>query len=103
MKEKANKEKIIAEYLSGKVSYRKLQKRYGFSRSTINEWVMEQEGRGKKQRRKKGRTEGRENVRQLKKALQETELRNKVLNAMLDIGKEQYGIDLRKKPGTKRS
>lgn len=107
MKKDINKEEIIAEYLAGKSSYRKLEKRYGYNRTTINEWVMEYQGRGKKARRKQSRQlpddEKSINVKELQAALRKEQLRNQVLEAMLDIGKEQYGIDLRKKTGTKRS
>ena len=42
-----------------------------------------------------------ENAR-LRKALEYSELRNEALNEVLKIGREQYGIDLLKKAGTKQ-
>jgi transposase-like protein len=102
-----DKEKVVAEYLSGKSSYRNLGKKYGLNRTTINEWVMEYQGRGKKARRKQSRQGPAEakdmTVKELQAALRKEQLRNQVLEAMLDIGKEKLGIDLRKKPGTKQS
>ena len=107
MKEDIDREEIIAEYLTGKSSYRKLEKKYGYNRTTINEWVMEHQGRGRKARRNKPRRQPTEEqkieLQELQEALRKEKLRNQVLEAMLDIGKEQYGIDLRKKTGTKRS
>jgi hypothetical protein len=35
--------------------------------------------------------------------LRQARLYNKLLEALVDIGKEKYGIDLRKKNGTKQS
>jgi transposase-like protein len=107
MKEDIEREEIIAEYLAGKSSYRKLEKKYGYNRTTINEWVMEHQGRGKKARRNKLRRQPDEqqkiNLKELQEVLRKEKLRNQVLEAMLDIGKERYGIDLRKKAGTKQS
>lgn len=34
------KEKIINEYVIGRMSLRALKKKYGISRSTINRWVL---------------------------------------------------------------
>jgi hypothetical protein len=44
-----------------------------------------------------------EDVRLLQDQLRMANLKNQLLEAMLDIGKEQYGLDLRKKSGTKPS
>ena len=43
-----------------------------------------------------------EEVNNLRKALQYSELRNEALQELLKIGKEEYGIDLLKKAGTKQ-
>ncbi|MBK9291968.1 MAG: hypothetical protein IPM52_10125 [Bacteroidetes bacterium] len=42
-------------------------------------------------------------VKLLQHELRQARLYNKLLEALVDIGKEQYGIDLRKKHGTKQS
>jgi hypothetical protein len=42
-------------------------------------------------------------VKQLQEELRQARLYNKLLEALVDIGKEKYGIDLRKKNGTKQS
>jgi|ERR1019366_1299333 transposase-like protein len=107
MKTKIDKEAIIIEYLSGGTSYRQLAKKYGCTRSTLNEWVMTYEGRGKNAKRKKKRhlsaKELGSDVKQLQQALRQAQLRNQVLETVLDIGKDRYGIDLLKKTGTKQS
>lgn len=43
-----------------------------------------------------------EEVNNLRKALQYSELRNEALQELLKIGKEEYGIDLLKKAGAKQ-
>jgi len=43
-----------------------------------------------------------EDVKQLQDQLRMANLKNQLLKAMPDIGKEQHGLDLRKKSGTKQ-
>jgi transposase-like protein len=48
MEENSIKRHIVAEYLSGAISYRKLQAKYGFNISTIHSWVQQyQQGMSK--------------------------------------------------------
>jgi len=47
-----DKQEIINEYLLGKVGYRVLSKKYGVSRSAINRWVMDFQGRQRSKSRK---------------------------------------------------
>ena len=42
------KQEIINEYLISKAGYRILSKKYGVSRSVINRWVMDFQGRQRK-------------------------------------------------------
>jgi transposase len=105
---KSNKQEILSEYLQGETSYRILAKKYGISHNTIAKWV-------KKLREKEVQLalsklipciekEGSSTeVTELQKQLRAAQLKNKLLETMLDIGEDQYGIDLRKKPGTKQS
>ncbi len=104
------KEAVIREYLQGGISCRKLAKKYGISHATIARWVKsviapyEQKLKWEKPVIEQVTTQPLPNdVEQLQEELRKAQLHNKLLNAMLDIGKEQYGIDLRKKAGTKRS
>ena len=41
-------------------------------------------------------------MKQLQEELRKAKLHNKLLNAMIDIDKEQLNIDIRKKSGTKQ-
>jgi transposase-like protein len=99
-KEKSKREEVTEEYLQGRVGFRELAKKHGVSHTTIAKWIH----RVLKHEAADG-SGGKKNlaVISLQKQLDEAQLRNKLLDAMLDIGKEQYGIDLRKKAGTKQS
>lgn len=110
--EQITKEKIIAEYLAGGISFRKLQAKYGVNFRNIQRWVQQYKGNYTSSN-KSGKSstneihEAKENlpkeVKQLQVELSQARLHNQLLEALLDIGKEQYGVDLRKKAGTKRS
>lgn len=106
------KEAIIAEYLAGEISYRKLSAKCGYDFRTIHKWV--QAFQGKKRIRKVAvkipkttllteqealSTE----VKQLQVELRKERLHNKLLNAMIDIAEDQLKIVIRKKSGAKRS
>jgi transposase-like protein len=104
------KEKIIAEYLQGGISYRQLEEKYGTSFRNIQRWVQQYKGNSlyihKPRIIKKEIAEIEENlpndVKQLQAELRKVKLHNKYLEALLDIGKEQHNLDLRKKAGTKQ-
>ena len=49
MDKQTTKEAIIAEYLAGGTSYRKLSERYGIKHQTIHGWVLSYHGRRKEQ------------------------------------------------------
>jgi transposase-like protein len=103
MKEKKGKRELAtAEYLRGEISYRDLGKKYGVSHTTIAKWI---EAVLVKERLEKpgGLIQQTPALVVLQKELRAAQLRNKLLEAMLDIGKEKYGIDLRKKSGPKQS
>jgi len=109
---KETREKIIAEYLAGGTTYRKLQAKYGVDYRNIHQWVQKFKGNSKyfykppKPILKEihdGEEDLPKDVKQLQAELRKTKLHNKLLEALLDIGKEQYNLDLRKKAGTKRS
>lgn len=112
MKEKVNKESIIAEYLTGDVSYRKLGLKYSVDFRTINDWVLEYQGRMKKTRTKeieKASTDlAKEEpvpseVKQLQVELRKAKLLNAVLNEVINVAEQELGLPIRKKPGTKQS
>lgn len=103
------KEKVISDYLSGVGTYRELQSKYGIDFRLIHQWV--QAFKGSNTERTKPFIQQNVNlnedlpkeVKQLQEELRQAKLYNKLLEALVDIGKEKYGIDLRKKNGTKQS
>ena len=114
MKKKSiTKEEIIAEYLTGEISYRALEAKYGVASRTICDWILEYQGRKPtykdKMRKKREKETGQpekelpKEVKLLQSALRKSELHNKLLEEILRLSKEQTGIDFRKKFGTKRS
>lgn len=102
------REKIIADYFSGGVTFRELQAKYGVDYRTIHGWVQQFKGnyasavKPKLTKNVKRKADLPPVVKSLQDELYKAKLYNKLLETMIDIGKEQYGIDLRKKPGTKQ-
>ena len=123
------REEVIAEYLRGEYGYRELGLRYGIGKSTLQRWVKAAGGgeRGEKvpeagKKVEAARTAGpRETsteaspevvelseseagaeIKRLRRELYKKQLHTELLNAMIDIAKDELGIDLRKKHGLKR-
>lgn len=102
------REAIIAEYLTGDITYRKLGIKYGIDFRRIHSWVMKYQGKSVKKEKPKKQVDHPEeealpsDVKQLQKELRKAKLHNKLLNAMIDIAEEQLKIDIRKKSGTKQ-
>jgi transposase-like protein len=103
------REAIIAEYLMGGTTYRKLGKKHHIDFRTIHYWV--QKFQGKTVSKEKSTKRSKESVQQeplptevklLQEELRKAKLHNKLLNAIIDIAEEQLKIDIRKKSGTKR-
>ncbi|MFQ3577091.1 MAG: transposase [Cytophagales bacterium] len=95
------KERVIADYLSGGGTYRQLQGKYGIDFRLIHQWVQafKDTNTSKKMPFKKENVKPIEDlpkeVKQLQEELRQARLHNKLLEALVDIGKEKYGIDLR--------
>lgn len=107
------KQEIINEYLLGRIGYRALSKKYGISRSALNRWVMDFQGRERSKSRvlrtvhlplmKPEDTKDKlpVDVAALQKELAQERLRNKLLTAIIDVAEEELRIPIRKKYGTK--
>jgi len=102
-------EAIIAEYLLGDTTYRKLGAKHGVDFRAIHHWVTKFQGKPVKKVKPKIKStsdlpqkELPTDVRQLQEELRKTKLHNKLLNAIIDIAEEQLKIDIRKKSGTKQ-
>lgn len=111
-KKKINREEIIAEYLTGNISYRALGKKHGVPSRSICDWVMRYQGRlpswKEKEILRKSRATGKKemnlsnDVKVLQQVLRKSELKSELLEEMLNLSEEHTGIDLRKKFGTKQ-
>lgn len=119
------KEQIIQEYLQQGCGYRKLQDKYGISRTTICKWVQVYQGihsldRTHKQQshylrdmddpRKKRLPKKQitaddlqKKIAALEKQLQWEKLRADALDTMINIAEEKLNIAIRKKSGSPQS
>ena len=65
-KKKISKEEIVAEYLTGNISYRALEKKYGVPSRSICDWVLKYQGRlpswKEKERRRKEKLTGKQEI-----------------------------------------
>lgn len=102
-------EAIIAEYLLGETTYRKLGAKHGVDFRVIHHWVSRFQGKPVKKAKPKIKStddlrkeELPTDVKQLQEELRKVKLHNKLLNAMIDIAEDQLKIDIRKKSGTKQ-
>jgi len=113
-KKRANisKEAVVAEYLTGTITYRGLEAKYGIPSRTICDWVLAFQGRKPSWKQKKDRKTQRDgitpgpevpkDVKLLLTALRKSQLKNELLEEMLKLSEEHTGVDLRKKFGAKR-
>lgn len=103
------KEAIVAEYLLGRTSYRKLADKHDVDFRAVHRWVINFQNKAVK-KQKNTRTQQRieqaeqlpTEVKQLQEELRKARLHNELLNAMIDIAEDQLKIDIRKKSGTRR-
>ena len=119
------KNQIIQEYLATGCGYRKLEKKYGFSRTIICKWVQVYQGihnlpptdlqqkhyldpMAKREKiNREGSSEKEQELLQkiaaLEKQLQHQELKAEVLDTLITVAEKQLHISIRKKPGTQQS
>ena len=119
------KDQVIQEYLNTGCGYRKLQAKYGISRTTICKWVMVYQGihnlpptnlqqkhyispmeqKAKKEQAGTSEKEAEllQKIASLEKQLAHQELRAEVLDTLINVAEKQLNISIRKKPGTQQS
>lgn len=111
MKRERIRKKLVREYVAGGRSYRELEAVYGIAASTLQRWVAAagyERERAEKAEAIKGGGEVKvpeepaEEIRRLRRELDEARLHNKLLEAMIEIAEEQFEIPIRKKSGAKR-
>ena len=96
----ATKQQIISEYLNGSDTFKALSLKYGVNGRTIQTWVRA--FRVNNPMQVITSTEPND-IKKLKKQLEDAKLKNELLEEMLRLSEEQTGLDLRKKYGTKQS
>ena len=119
------KEQVIQEYLRQGCGYRKLQDKYGISRTTICKWVQIYQGihglertakqqnhylrdmddPQKKRLPKKHPTQQdlEQKIAALEKQLKWEKLRSDALDTMINVAEEKLNISIRKKSGSPQS
>ena len=115
------KDKVIEEYLSRGGGYRKLEKKYGVSRTTICNWVQVYQGihglaktnvqqkhyispmKRKEKQADANQAALLEKIASLERQLKDEELRSVVLDKLIDVAEKQLNISIREKPGTQQS
>jgi len=107
-----SKEAIVAEYLTGTISYRGLEAKYGIPSRSICDWVLDYQGRKpswKEKKRRKLEIEGKtpepelpKDIKLLQNALRKSQLKSELLEEMIKLSEGYTGVDLRKKFGAKR-
>ncbi len=114
MDEKAKREVVVEEYLSGGVTMREVARKHGVSVSRVHRWVEARRGRESVKKavlkraekslyEEEGLSDVPEDVETLRRELREARLYAKLLNAMIDIAEDEFGVEIRKKRGARRS
>lgn len=97
-KKAANKQRIISEYLTGDQTFLALSRKYGVNLRTIQTWVRVY----RKHKKSTETNSDQQDDKLLKKRLEQSELKNELLEEMLRLSEELTGIDLRKKFGPRQ-
>lgn len=105
-----NREAIIAEYLTGEITFRQLGIKYGVDFRTIHYWVSSYKGKIKPKAKLPKSSSQDEivaaalpaDVKKLQVELRKAKLHAEVLEEMLKLSEDLTGIELRKKFGAKQ-
>lgn len=94
------KQEIVAAYLTTDATFRGLGEKYGIPARTIQSWVR---AKRKLIGALPGVADKSQDNKELARQLQQEKLKNELLEELLRLSKEETGVDLKKKYGTKRS
>lgn len=96
----------MAEYLLGEMSYRSLGRKYGVDFRTLHSWVSKYRGESVSKKKEKSVNQGRSelpaDIKELQEELRKAKLKNKLLDAMIDIAEDELKISIRKKSGARQ-
>jgi hypothetical protein len=100
-------EQILRDHEVLGISIRSLGNKYGMSPSRIFRMIVKGKGGLRPARKKEEKAaeaaELPDDVASLKAMLRKEQLKNELLNNVIDIASKELGIDIRKKPGTRQS
>lgn len=101
---KETREAIVAEYLSGGTSFRKIASKYGISSRRVFYWVKchHKDLQEQKQLNSEAVNPLPSEVIQLQAELRRARLHTELLEEMLKLSEDVTGIELRKKFGTRQ-
>ncbi len=99
---------VISQVEKGELTYKQAQNRYGIQgRSTVLVWLRKYGtldwSKPNLLLMSKSKETPAQKIKRLEKALADEQLKNKILNTMIDISDTQYGTQIRKKYSPKPS
>lgn len=101
---------VVSQVEKGEMTYKQAQKAYGIQgRSTVLVWLRKHgtldwsKPQLHNQTMPKSKETPAQKIKRLERELSDEKLKNKVLNAMIDISDKQYGTSIRKKYSPKQS
>jgi len=101
---------VVAQVEKGEMTYKQAQKAYGIQgRSTVLVWLRKHGNLDwskptiHSMSNPKRKETPAQQIKRLEKQLSDEQLKNKILNRMIDISDQQYGTAIRKKYLTKQS
>ncbi len=99
---------VISQVEKGELSYKQAQNQYGIQgRSTVLVWLRKYGtldwSKSNLLFMSKSKETPAQKIKRLEKALADEQLKNKILNTMIDISDTQYGTQIRKKYSPKPS
>jgi transposase-like protein len=106
---KKEKERIITEKLTSRISYRDLAKKHNLCFQTLHQWVNVYQGKMRNRKKVKDsvppppptNNELAEELLRLKEELRKSQLLNEVLTEVINVAEEKFQIPIRKKSGAK--
>lgn len=99
---------VISQVEKGELTYKQAQNQYGIQgRSTVLVWLRKYGNldwsKSKLLFMSKSKETPEQKIKRLEKSLADEQLKNKILNTMIDISDNQYGTQIRKKFSPKPS
>jgi ribosomal protein S13 len=91
---------VLRDHKQKKLTFRTLGKKYGISATTAYRIVMKEKKRTEQEAAERS---AEEEVKFLREELRKANLKNELLDTLIDIASKELKVDIRKKAGTRRS